>query len=142
VAAANPLHAYAQLSDAQRPGDYIPDAEPSDFESALRSPTKPPANANSPLPGSGNLASAYVVPAWRAPLAQAQYAETRAADHADRYASRANRANAPDRGTMHRAQQLKNSTMKLYQLPLVASYSDAGASSPGFTVTGSISIGR
>ena len=32
---------------------------------------------------------------WYAPLAQAQYAETRAADSAARYAARANRANAP-----------------------------------------------
>jgi hypothetical protein len=58
-------------------------------------PNQPPANPNAPLPGYGNLAPAYVVPTWYAPLAQAQYAETRAADRAARYAARANRANAP-----------------------------------------------
>jgi hypothetical protein len=47
------------------------------------------------LPGYENLAPAYVVPAWCALLAQAQYAETRAADRAAQYAARANRANAP-----------------------------------------------
>jgi hypothetical protein len=35
-----------------------------------------------------------VVPTWYEPLAQAQYAETRAAGRAARYAARANRANA------------------------------------------------
>ena len=56
---------------------------------------QPPANLNATLPGYGNLAPAYVVPTWYAPLAQAEYAETRAADRAARYAARANRANAP-----------------------------------------------
>jgi hypothetical protein len=36
-----------------------------------------------------------VVPIWYAPLAQAQYAETRAADRAARYADRVNRTDAP-----------------------------------------------
>ena len=52
----------------------------------------PPALNQPPLPGHGNLAPPpYVPPPWHAPLARAQYAETRAA----RYAARANRANAP-----------------------------------------------
>ena len=54
-----------------------------------------PANLNAPLSGYGNLAPAYVPPTWHAPLAHAQYAETRAAERAARYATRANRANAP-----------------------------------------------
>ena len=58
-------------------------------------PNQPPANPSAPLLGYGNLAPAYVVLAWYAPLAQAQYAETRAADRAARYAASANRANAP-----------------------------------------------
>ena len=58
-------------------------------------PNQPSANLNAPLPGYGNLTPAYVVPTWYAPVAQAQYAETRAADRAARYAARANRANAP-----------------------------------------------
>jgi hypothetical protein len=58
-------------------------------------PNQPPANPNALLPGYGNLAPAYVVPTWYAPLAQAQYAETRAAGRAARYAACANRANAP-----------------------------------------------
>jgi capsular polysaccharide biosynthesis protein len=58
-------------------------------------PNQPPANPNAPLPGYGNLAPTYVVPTWYAPLAQAQYAETRATDRAARYAARANRADAP-----------------------------------------------
>jgi hypothetical protein len=58
-------------------------------------PNRPPANPNAPLPGCGNLATAYVVPTWYAPLAHAQYAEKRAADRAARYAARTNRANAP-----------------------------------------------
>jgi hypothetical protein len=41
-------------------------------------PNQPPANPNAPLPGYGHLAPAYVVPTWYAPLAQAQYANTRA----------------------------------------------------------------
>ena len=56
---------------------------------------QPPANPNAHLPGYGNLSPAYVVPVWNAPLAKAQYAVTRAADRAARYAARANRANAP-----------------------------------------------
>jgi hypothetical protein len=68
---------------------------PSPSMPALRHPTSLPANLNAPLPGYGNLAPAYVVPAWHAPLAQAQYAETRTAARAARYAARANRANAP-----------------------------------------------
>jgi len=90
---------------------------------------------HAPLPGYGNLAPAYAGPTWHAPLAQAQYAETRAADRAARYAARANRANAPP-------QQLKKKIMNTFQLFLVVSYSDAGASSPGFTLTHSIFIGR
>jgi hypothetical protein len=58
-------------------------------------PNQPSASPNAPLPGYGNLAPAYVAPAWYAPLAQAQYTETRAAGRAAWYASRANRANAP-----------------------------------------------
>jgi hypothetical protein len=58
-------------------------------------PNQPPANPNAPLPGYGNFTPAYVAPARYAPLAQAQYAETRAADRAARYAARANRASAP-----------------------------------------------
>jgi hypothetical protein len=54
-----------------------------------------PAAATAPLHGYGNLAPAYVVPAWYAPLAQAQYVERRAAGRAARYVARANRANAP-----------------------------------------------
>jgi hypothetical protein len=50
---------------------------------------------NAPLSGYENLSPAYVVPAWYAPLAQAQYTETHAADRVARYAARANRANAP-----------------------------------------------
>jgi hypothetical protein len=56
---------------------------------------QPPANPYSPLPGNWNLAPAFVVPTWYAPFAQAQYAETRTAYCAARYAARANRANAP-----------------------------------------------
>jgi hypothetical protein len=58
-------------------------------------PNQPSANPNNPLSGYGNIAQAFAVPAWHAPLAQAQYAETRAVDRAARYTSRANRANAP-----------------------------------------------
>jgi hypothetical protein len=58
-------------------------------------PNQPPANPNAPLPGYGNLSPAYVVPTWYAPLAQAQYAKTRAAGRAARYAARANRVSAP-----------------------------------------------
>jgi hypothetical protein len=50
-------------------------------------PNQPPANPNALLPGYGNLAPAYVVPTWYAPLAQAQYAETRAADRAPHLSS-------------------------------------------------------
>ena len=60
----------------------------------LRCPTSLPPTAI-PLPGYGNLAPAYVVSTRHAPLAQAQYAETRTADRAARYAARANRASAP-----------------------------------------------
>jgi hypothetical protein len=56
-------------------------------------PNQPPANSNAPLPGYGSLTPACVAPTWYAPLAQ--YAETRAAGRAARYAARANRANAP-----------------------------------------------
>jgi hypothetical protein len=38
---------------------------------------------------------------WYAPLAQAQYVETRAADCAARYAARANRTNAPPQQHHH-----------------------------------------
>jgi hypothetical protein len=62
---------------------------------ALSTPNQPFANPNAPLPGYGNLIPAYVVPAWHAPLAQAQHAQTRAAGRAARYAAHANRANAP-----------------------------------------------
>jgi hypothetical protein len=58
-------------------------------------PNQPPANPNAPLSGYGNLAPAYAVPTWYAPLAQAQYAETRASDRAARYAARANLAITP-----------------------------------------------
>ena len=58
-------------------------------------PKQPPANPNAPLPGYGNPVPAYVPPTWHAPLARAQYAETRAAERAARYAARVNRANAP-----------------------------------------------
>jgi hypothetical protein len=58
-------------------------------------PQKSPVNPNGPLPGYGNPSSAYEVPTWNAPLAQAQYAKTRAADRTARYVVRANRANAP-----------------------------------------------
>jgi hypothetical protein len=54
-------------------------------------PNQSPANPNAPLPGYGNLAPACAVQTWHTPLAQVQYAETRAA----RYDTRANRANAP-----------------------------------------------
>jgi hypothetical protein len=57
-------------------------------------PNQPPADPNAPLPGYGNLAPDYAAPTWHAPLAQAQYTKTRAADRADRYAA-ASRANAP-----------------------------------------------
>ena len=57
-------------------------------------PNQPPANPNAPLPGYGSFAHACEVPTWYAPITQAQYAETRAADRAARYAARANRANA------------------------------------------------
>jgi hypothetical protein len=43
---------------------------------------------------------------------------------------------------MHRARQLKKNILNTFELSLVVSYSDADASSPGFTVTDSISIGR
>jgi hypothetical protein len=49
-------------------------------------PNQPPANPNAPLPGYGNHAPAYAASTWYAPLAQAQYAETPAADRAARYA--------------------------------------------------------
>ena len=42
-----------------------------------------------------NLFPACVVPTWHAPHAQEQYAETRSAGSAARYADRANRASAP-----------------------------------------------
>jgi hypothetical protein len=41
----------------------------------------------------------------------------------------------------HRARQLKKKILNTFQLSLVVSYSNANASSPGFTVTGSIFIG-
>jgi hypothetical protein len=50
--------------------------------------------AITPSTGYGVPSPAYEVPTWNAPLAQAQYAGTRAADRAARYASRVNRANA------------------------------------------------
>jgi len=61
------------------------------------SPTlnQPPASPSAPLPGYGDHFPAYLVPNRYAPLAQAQYAETRAADRGARYTARANRANAP-----------------------------------------------
>jgi hypothetical protein len=68
---------------------------PSPLTPSPPTPNQPPANPNAPLPGYGNLASADVVPTWYASLAQAQYAETRAADRAAWYTARANRANAP-----------------------------------------------
>jgi hypothetical protein len=43
---------------------------------------------------------------------------------------------------MYCARQLKRDTLKFFQLSLVVSYSDAKSSSPGFTVTDSISTGR
>jgi hypothetical protein len=64
-------------------------------------PNQPPANPNAPLPGYGNLAPTYVVPTWYAPLAQAQYAETRATDRAARYAA-------------HRARQLKKKILNTF----------------------------
>jgi hypothetical protein len=48
-----------------------------------------------PFLGNGNFAPAYVVLAWNAPLAQAQYAEMRAANRAARCAARAIRASGP-----------------------------------------------
>ena len=45
-------------------------------------PTPSPSNPNAPLPGYRNLPPAYEVPTWHAPLAQARYAETRAASRA------------------------------------------------------------
>jgi hypothetical protein len=61
---------------------------PSLRRSALRRPTS--LLPTTTPPGYGNLAPAYAVPTWYAPLTQAQYAETRVADRADRHASRAN----------------------------------------------------
>jgi hypothetical protein len=60
-------------------------------------PNQPFANPNAPLSGYGNLAPAYVAPASYAPLTQAQYAETRAADRAAQYAARANKKNQRER---------------------------------------------
>jgi hypothetical protein len=96
-------------------------------------PNQPPANPNAPLPGYGNLApclrSPDLVPAPR----QAQYAETRAAGRAARYASRANRAGTPPQQhhlfARHRSRQLKKKMLNSFQLSLVVSYSNADASS-------------
>jgi hypothetical protein len=107
---AEPLYAHAQPSDAhplRRPPPPTPN--------------QPPANPNAPLPGYGNLSPAYVVPTWHSPLAQARYAETRAANYAVHYVARANRANAPPQ-----------------QHNLTKSIVLATTSSPGFTVTDSI----
>ena len=54
-------------------------------------PNQPPANLNAPLPGYGNLAPVHAPPPSHAILARAQYAETRAADAAERAARYANR---------------------------------------------------
>jgi hypothetical protein len=91
---------------------------------------QPPANPNAPLPSYGKLAPVYVVTTCQAPLAQAQYAETRASDRVTRYAARANRAYFPPQ-QHHLAQGIAS-----------VSYSDASVSSPGFNLTGRISIGR
>jgi hypothetical protein len=56
---------------------------------------QPPASPSAPLPGYGDHSPAYLAPTWYASLAQAHYAETRAADRGARYTARANRANAP-----------------------------------------------
>jgi|AntAceMinimDraft_5_1070358.scaffolds.fasta_scaffold174069_1 hypothetical protein len=72
----------------QPPDTKPPDAQPSDAQPASCQPQRPPRRLRELYP-------AYVVPTWCAPLAQAQYAKTRAADRAARYAARANRANAP-----------------------------------------------
>ena len=58
-------------------------------------PNQRPADPNARLSGYGDLAPAYAVPIWYAPLAQARYVETRAADRAARLAARGNRAKAP-----------------------------------------------
>jgi hypothetical protein len=83
VAAADPLHTPAQPSDAQ-PSD----AQPSGAQPASCQPQRPSARLREPYP-------CLRAPDWHAPLARAQYAETRAAERAARYAGRANRANAP-----------------------------------------------
>jgi hypothetical protein len=82
-------HAHAKPSDA-KPSTPTPSPQ----APSPPTPNQPPANPSAPRPGYGNLAPAYAVPAWYALLAQAQGAETRAADRDARYATRANLTNA------------------------------------------------
>jgi hypothetical protein len=49
---------------------------------------------------------------------------------------------SPTRSARRRSRQLKKQTTNTLQLSLVVSCSDATAALPGYTVTGSISIGR
>jgi hypothetical protein len=63
---------------------------------ASRRLNQPLASPSATLPGYGNLALSYAVPTWYAPLAQAQYAETRRRPRRPLlYVARANRASAP-----------------------------------------------
>ena len=73
VAAADPLHTPAQPSGAQP---------------ASCQPQRPSARLREPYP-------CLRAPDWHAPLARAQYAETRAAERAARYVARAKCANTP-----------------------------------------------
>jgi hypothetical protein len=87
VAASGPFYAHAKPSDAQ-PSDVQPsDAQLSDAQPASCRPQRPSPRLRDPCPcqRSPDLVRAF---------AQAQYAETRAANHAARYAARANRASA------------------------------------------------
>jgi hypothetical protein len=51
---------------------------------SLLMPNQPPADPSALLAGYGNLAPTYEAPAWYVPLAQAQYADTCAADRTAR----------------------------------------------------------